>query len=71
MADLEDGRLLALQTDTNLKEYDDLSRFNLPLFFNLALFSKKSEKTVLFEHTLDHTHSFINGKVSSHNTRIV
>ena len=54
-----------------LKEYDDLSRFNLPLFLNSALFSIKSEKTVPFEHTLDHTHSFTKGTVSSRNTRIV
>ena len=40
-----------------LKEYDDLSCFNLPLFFNSAMFSR-SEKTVPFEHNLDHTLSF-------------
>ena len=57
VADLEDGGVLALQRDTNLKEYDDLSRFNLPLFKNSALFSRKGEKTVPFECTLDHTHS--------------
>ena len=54
-----------------LNENDDLSRFDLPLFFNSALFSRKSEKTLPFECTLDHTHSFTNGKVSSHNTSIV
>ena len=54
-----------------LKEYDNLNRFNLPLFKNSALFLRKSEKTVPFERTLDHTHSFTNGKVSSHNTLIV
>ena len=32
VANLKDGGLLALQRDMNLKEYDDLSRFNLPLF---------------------------------------
>ena len=31
VADLEDGRLLVLKRH-ELKEYDDLSRFNLPLF---------------------------------------
>ena len=56
MVDLEDGDFSASKTH-ELKEYDDLSCFNLPLFLNLALFSRKSEKTVLFEHTLDHTHS--------------
>ena len=49
VADLEDGGLLALQRDMNLK----------------------SEKTVLFEGTLEYTHSFTNGKVPSHNTRFV
>ena len=71
VADLEDGGLLALQRDTNLKEYDDFGRINLPFFFISALFSRKSEKTVLFECTLNHTHSFTNGKVLSQNTCIV
>ena len=69
MADLEDGGILALQRDMNL-EYDNLSRLNLPLFFNSALFLRNIEKTVLFERTLDLTHSFTNCKVSTHNTRI-
>ena len=43
-----------------VKEYD-VSHFNLPLFWNSALFSRKSEKTELSERTLDHTHSFTNG----------
>ena len=71
VADLEDGRLLALQRDMNLKEYENLNRFNLPLFKNSALFSIKNEKTVPFERILDHTHLFTNGKVLSHTTRIV
>ena len=28
VADLEDGKLLALQRDTNFKKYDNLSHFN-------------------------------------------
>ena len=40
VADLEYGGLLALQRNTNLKEYDDLNRFNLPLKFSLVLAKK-------------------------------
>ena len=38
---------------------------------NSALSSRKSEKSVPFERILDHTHLFINGKVSSYSTLIV
>ena len=39
-----------------LREYEDISPFNMPLYLK---FSIKSEKTVPFECTLDHTHSLI------------
>ena len=65
MADLEDGGLLALQRDTNLNRTKILSPFDLPLFLISALFSRKIEKTVPFERTLELTHYFTNGKVSS------
>ena len=47
------------------------SRFNLPLFKNRPCSREKVLRNVPFERTLDHTHSFTNGKVSSHNTRNV
>ena len=65
VADLKDGRLLALQRDTNLKEYDDLSCFNL-LHLKFGLVLEKKWKNCRLQ-----THSFTTGKVSSHNTRIV
>ena len=65
MADLEDDRLLAR---LELKEYDDLSRFNLPLF-EIRPCSREVKKTVPFERTLDHTHSFTT--VKCHHTTLV
>ena len=66
MADLKDGGLLALQRDTNLKSMTTEVTFSIFLKFSI-----KSEKAIPFEGTLDHTHSFTNGKVSLHNTHIV
>ena len=44
VADLEDGGVIALQIDTNLKEYDDLSRSILPLFLKFCLVLEKKGK---------------------------
>ena len=69
MADLEDDGLLAIKR-LELKEYDDLSRFNLPLF-EIWPCSREVKKKCAVS-ALIRPHPFIyNGKVSSHNTRIV
>ena len=71
VTDLEVGRLLAFyQRDMNL----NWTMIYIPLifqFFEIRPCFRESEKIVPFERTLDHTHSFTNGKVSLHNTRIV
>ena len=61
MADLEDGGLLALQRDMNLNW----------TFLKLPCSQEKGKKTVPFKRTLDHTHSFTNGKMLSDNVCIV
>ena len=70
MADFETATFSASKRH-ELKEYDDLSLFNLSLFWNSVLFLRESENNVPFECTLDDTHSFANGKVLSLNARIV
>ena len=71
VADPEDGRLLALQRDTNLKSTTMLVALICHFFEIWPSPREKVKKTVLFEPNLDHTHSFTNGKVSLHNTLIV
>ena len=70
MADL-DWQTFSASKRHKLKEYDDLSCFNLHLFLNSALFSRKSVKTVPFECTIEHTHSFTNGVKCRHTTLVL
>ena len=60
MADLEDGDFQWFKETRTLTEIATILKFDLVLAI-------KSEKTVSFECTLDHTHYFTNGKVLSHN----
>ena len=67
MADLEDDGLLATKRH-ELKEYDNLSCFNLPLF-EIRPCSQEVKKTVPFKRTLDHAHSFTT--VKCHTTLVL
>ena len=58
------GGLLALQAETNL----NWSSLSFATFWKFDIVLKKNKKTEPFESTLDHT---LNGKVFSHNTRII
>ena len=62
MSDLEDGRHIALQRDTNLKSATIQVALFSHFFLEIRPCSRASEKTVLFEPTLDHTYNSVQVK---------